>query len=84
MKYTDNTQFIEYIKSLVGKQILFKLTDDVDDEGLIGILKQFNDNLIIERDGLEFTIELYELYDIEEYKEVKIWRIRNGYSLLQG
>ena len=72
MKYTDNTQFIEYIKSLVGKQILFKLTDDVDDEGLIGILKQFNDNLIIERDGLEFTIELYELYDIEEYKEVKI------------
>lgn len=84
MKYTDNIQFIEYIKSLVGKQILFKLTDDVDDEGLIGILKQFNDNLIIERDGLEFTIELYELYDIEEYKEVKIWRIRNGYSLLQG
>ena len=84
MKYTDDTQFIEYIKSLVGKQILFKLTDDVDDEGLIGILKQFNDNLIIERDGLEFTIELYELYDIEEYKEVKIWRIRNGYSLLQG
>ena len=72
MKYTDNIQFIEYIKSLVGKQILFKLTDDVDDEGLIGILKQFNDNLIIERDGLEFTIELYELYDIEEYKEVKI------------
>ena len=72
MKYTDDTQFIEYIKSLVGKQILFKLTDDVDDEGLIGILKQFNDNLIIERDGLEFTIELYELYDIEEYKEVKI------------
>lgn len=72
MKHTDNIQFKDYIKSLVNKQILFKLTDDVDDEGLIGILKQFNDNLIIERDGLEFTIELYELYDIEEYKEVKI------------
>ena len=80
MKYTDNT---EYIKSLVGKQILFKLTDDADDEGLIGTLKQFNDNLIIERDSLEFVIELYELYSIEEYKEVKIWR-RNGYSLFQG
>lgn len=68
MKYTDNTQFIEYIKSLVGKQILFKLTDDVDDEGLIGKLKQFNNNLIIERDGVELIIEVYELYFIEEYK----------------
>lgn len=68
MKNTDNIQLIEYIKSLVGKQILFKLTNDEDDEGLIGILKQFNDNLIIERDGLEFVIELYELYYIEEYK----------------
>lgn len=65
MKYTDNTQFI---KSLVGKQILFKLTDDVDDEGLIGKLKQFNNNLIIERDGVELIIEVYELYFIEEYK----------------
>ena len=45
MKYTDNTQFIEYIKSLVGKQILFKLTDDIDDKGLIGRLKQFKDSL---------------------------------------
>lgn len=68
MKYTDNIQFIEYIKSLVGKQILFKLTDDVDDEGLIGKLKQFNNNLIIERDGVELIIEVYELYFIEEYK----------------
>lgn len=65
MKYTDNTQFI---KSLVGKQILFKLTDDADDEGLIGTLKQFNNNLIIERDGVELIIEVYELYFIEEYK----------------
>lgn len=65
MKYTDNTQFIEYI---VGKQILFKLTDDADDEGLIGTLKQFNNNLIIERDGVELIIEVYELYFIEEYK----------------
>ena len=72
MKYTDNTQFIEYIKSLVGKQILFKLTDDKDEEGLTGILKQFNDNLIIERDGLEFVIELYELYYIEEYEWYKV------------
>lgn len=67
MKYTDNTQFKEYIKQLVGKQVLFKLTDDADDEGLIGTLKQFKDNLIIERDGVELVIELYELFDIEEY-----------------
>ena len=65
MKYTDNAQFKEYIKSLVGKQILFKLTNDEDEEGLTGTLKQFKDNLIIERDGLEFGIELYELYDIK-------------------
>ena len=30
MKYTDNTQFIEYVKQLVGKKIIFKLTDDPD------------------------------------------------------
>ena len=70
MKYTDNTQFVEYIKSLVGKQILFKLTDDEDDEGLIGTLKQFNNNLIIERDGVELVIELHELYYIERNTEV--------------
>lgn len=68
MKYTDNTQFIEYLKQLVGKKIIFKLTDDEDDEGLIGTLKQFNNNLIIERDGVELIIEVYELYFIEEYK----------------
>ena len=44
MKYTDNIQFKDYIKSLVNKQILFKITDDVDDEGLIRTLKQFKDN----------------------------------------
>lgn len=44
MKYTDNTQFKEYIKSLVGKQIMFKLTDEVDDKGLIGTLKEVKDN----------------------------------------
>lgn len=71
MKYTDNTQFKEYIKQLVGKQVLFKLTDDEDDGGLIGTLKQFKDNLIIERDGVELVIELYELFGIEEYREVK-------------
>ena len=68
MKYTEDTQFIEEIRQLVGKKILFKLTDDIDDEGLIGILQQFDDNLIIERDGLELVIELYELYNIEESK----------------
>lgn len=68
MKYTEDTQFIEEIRQLVGKKILFKLTDEIDDEGLIGILKQFNNNLIIERDGLELVIELYELYNIEEYR----------------
>ncbi len=68
MKYTEDTQFIEEIRQLVGKKILFKLTDEVDDEGLIGTLKQFNDNLIIERDGLQLVIELYELYNIEESK----------------
>lgn len=70
MKYTDNIQFKDYIKSLVNKQILFKLTDDVDDEGLIGTLKQFKDNLIIERDGIELVIELHELYYIERNTEV--------------
>ena len=68
MKYTEDAQFIEEIRQLVGKKILFKLTDEVDDEGLIGTLKQFNDNLIIERDGLQLVIELYELYNIEESK----------------
>ena len=68
MKYTEDTQFKDYINSLVSKQILFKLTDDADDEGLIGTLKQFNNNLIIERDGVELIIEVYELYFIEEYK----------------
>jgi len=68
MKYTDNTQFKEYVKSLVGKQIMFKLTDEVDDNGLIGTLKEVKDNLIIERDNVELVIELYELYYIEEYK----------------
>ena len=66
MKYTEDT--IEYVKQLVGKKIIFKLTDDADDEGLIGTLKQFNNNLIIERDGVELIIEVYELYFIEEYK----------------
>ena len=68
MKYTEDTQFIEYVKQLVGKKIIFKLTDVADDEGLIGTLKQFNNNLIIERDGVELIIEVYELYFIEEYK----------------
>lgn len=71
MKYTDDTQFIEYIKQLVGKKVIFKLTDDEDDEGLIGTLKKYDDSLIIERDGLNLVIELYELYGIEEYNEVK-------------
>lgn len=66
MKYTEDTQFIEEIRQLVGKKILFKLTDEIDDEGLIGILKQFNHNLIIERDGVELVIELGDLYNIEE------------------
>ena len=69
MKYTDNTQFKEYVKSLVGKKILFKLTDEKDDEGLIGkLLNQVSNNLIIERDELAFEIKDYELYYIEEYK----------------
>ena len=71
MKYTDNTQFIEYIKSLVGKKVLFKLTDDDDDGGLIGTLIDFQSSLIIEREGVSLSIELYELYDIKEYKEGK-------------
>lgn len=67
----DNKDLIneETIKKLVGKKILFKLTDDEDDEGLIGILKKYDDSLIIERDGLNLVFELYEIYGIEEYKE---------------
>ena len=60
-------QFIEKIKQLVGKKVLFKLTDDVDDEGLIGTLLSFNDRLVIEREGVKLLIELYELFHIEEY-----------------
>ena len=67
MKYTEDTQCKDYINSLVSKQILFKLTDEADDEGLIGTLKQFKDNLIIERDNIELVIELQELYYIDEY-----------------
>lgn len=67
----DNKDLIneETIKKLVGKKVLFKLTDDEDDEGLIGILKKYDDSLIIERDGLNLVFELYEIYGIEEYKE---------------
>lgn len=67
----DNKDLIneEIIKQLVGKKVLFKLTDDEDDEGLIGILKKYDDSLIIERDGLNLVFELYEIYGIEEYKE---------------
>lgn len=65
MKYTD----LETIKQLVGKKVIFKLTDEEDDAGLIGILKHFKENLIIERDGVELIIELYELFSIGEYKE---------------
>lgn len=68
MKYTEDTQYIEEIRQLVGKKILFRITDEIDDEGLIGILKQFNHNLIIERDGVELVIELGDLYNIEEYR----------------
>lgn len=69
---TDNIQLIndENIKQLVGKKVIFKLTDDEDDEGLIGTLKKYDDSLIIERDGANLLIELYELYGIEEYKDV--------------
>ena len=62
-------QFIEKIKQLVGKKVLFKLTDDVDDEGLIGTLLSFNDHLVIEREGVKLLIELYELFHIKEYKD---------------
>lgn len=73
MKNIDNMQLIntETIKQLVGKKVIFKLTDDEDDEGLIGTLKKYDDSLIIERDGLNLVIELYELYGIKEYNEVK-------------
>lgn len=60
-------QLIEKIQQLVGKKVLFKLTDDVDDEGLIGTLLSFNDCLVIEREGVKLLIELYELFHIEEY-----------------
>jgi len=67
MKYKEDIKFIEYVKSLVGKQILFKLTNDLDDEGLIGTLKKVKDNLIIERDNVDFVIELHEIHYIQEY-----------------
>ena len=57
------------IKQLVGKKLLFKLTDDEDDEGLIGLLKKYDNDLIIEREGLDLVIAVYELYDIQECSE---------------
>ena len=63
----EHKQLIEKIQQLVGKKVLFKLTDDVDDEGLIGTLLSFNDRLVIEREGVKLLIELYELFHIEEY-----------------
>ena len=65
----NHEQFREKIKQLVGKKVLFKLTDDVDDEGLIGTLLSFNDYLVIEREEVKLLIELYELFHIEEYKD---------------
>ena len=65
----NHEQFREKIKQLVGKKVLFKLTDDVDDEGLMGALLSFNDYLIIEREGVKLIIELNELFYIEEYKD---------------
>ena len=65
----NHEQFREKIKQLVGKKVLFKLTDDVDDEGLIGTLLSFNDYVVIEREEVKLLIELYELFHIEEYKD---------------
>ena len=67
----SNRKFIDEktIKQLVGKKVLFKLTDDEDDEGLIGLLKKYDNNLIIEREGLDLVIAVYELYDIQECSE---------------
>lgn len=65
----NHEQFREKIKQLVGKKVLFKLTDDVDDEGLMGALLSFNDHLIIEREGVKLIIELNELFYIEECKD---------------
>lgn len=49
MKNTDNIQFIddETIRQLVGKKVIFKLTDNENDEGLIGTLKKYDGSLII-------------------------------------
>ena len=67
----SNKKFIDEktIKQLVGKKVLFKLTDDEDDEGLIGLLKKYDNDLIIEREGLDLEIAVYELYDIQECSE---------------
>lgn len=56
------------IKSLLGKNIIFKLTDDIEDFGLLGILEDYKDNqLIIRREGISLVFELHELFGIEEY-----------------
>ena len=67
----SNRKFIDEktIKQLVGKKVLFKLTDDEDDEGLIGLLKKYDNDLIIEREGLDLVIAVHELYDIQECSE---------------
>ena len=63
----DNDLSDEKIKSLIGKHIVFKLTDDATDFGLLGILEDYKNNqLIIRREGASLVFELYEIFGIEE------------------
>ena len=59
------------IEELMGKDILFKLTDDIDDEGLIGTLKSYDGHrLVIELPGLPCEFLPSEIYEIKELKEI--------------
>ena len=63
----DNDLSDEKIKGLIGKHIVFKLTDDATDFGLLGILEDYKNNqLIIRREGASLVFELYEIFGIEE------------------
>ena len=64
-----NTDLSEnYILNLIGRYIIFKLTDDLDDAGLIGLLEKYEDGELYIRHWNEILlIPVSDIYGIEEF-----------------
>lgn len=64
-----NTDLSEnYILNLIGKYIIFKLTDAPDDAGLIGLLEKYEDGKLYIRHWNEILLfTLSDIYGIEEF-----------------